>query len=497
MGVFLGLPMLEAMLPGVARAQTLYPDAYFVGMFKPLGIARKQFFPKQYFDGQLGTFTGSQWALDGFSTQPLAPHKDVINIFAGAGYPVRGDDHEEEAVRFLTGLSTLAGIGNNQDPRLHPGSIPTQGKSADQLIAQHLFAADNPLRGSIASLQLATDLDFDQPNHNNISYRDKDTPLIPTNDIGRVYDMIFFGFNPNPTSGISEKDGRKRDVLADIWNSSTKSLVNRLGSTDRNSVLAFLQSIDDVRKKIDAMGTSVQQPACSKPAKPGNSRMTGTTIIVEDLEKHYDVMFDLMIIAMQCNRTRVVSYLMEPGRGHWAGRDWSFLIPSIPANAPERAGIEKILRFRDYHEISHYGTHEALGISRNAGEWGLAVIDHFFNRQLAKLISKLKAANLIDKTLLLYSSGFGNPEYHSSISVPCITAGRGMGARTNMLRVFQRFDEYDVTAGPNYYKAAMSRLLVDIMQAFKVPNVNINNFGLRKDESLTDPARNASFGLFG
>ena len=161
----------------------------------------------------------------------------------------------------------------------------------------------------------------------------------------------------------------------------------------------------------------------------------------------------------------------------------------VTANATEQAAIKTILKDGDFHAVSHYAVFDnPVGLMANA------IVDEFYMKQFALLITKLKAANLIDRTLVYFNAGFGNSSYHSKNGLPCMTAGRAVGAKTNMLRVFQQYYEFD--DNQKNYKAAVSRLMVDIMQAFGVQGVTINNFGLRKMESLNDAARQAAFGLF-
>lgn len=502
-GFFLGLPMLEAMLPSIARAAGPYPDANFIAMYKPLGIDRLSFFPNQYINGNVGTFMGNAWNLDGFSSKALSAHKDVISIFAGVGHHGgRGEDHNEECTAFLTGLPSKGGEGNYNTIGVNPGSISTQGKSADQYIAERLFETANPLRASRASLEVAVDLSTVDPQCNVISFKNKDTGLIPANNLATIFDTIFYGYVPGGGT-LSEKDQRKRNVMDDIWNEGTRNLVSKLGVSDKATMDSFFQSILDVKKKIDGT-VGGGGGSCTMPAKPTNSNFINPNgmVTLADLQRHFDILTDLMVIAIQCNRTRVISMFMAPGIGH-AGRNWrntyfDSRVDAITTNATQRTQIKNILNDVDWHNVSHTSVYDNI-----PGRLANAVIDEFYLKQLALLIGKLKAANLMNKTLIFFSAGFGNPSYHATNSLPCITAGGSdIGAKTNMLRVFQPYHEFDDNEPGNHYVASHSRILVDIMQAFSVQGVTINNFGLRgatpghAAESLSDPARAANFGLF-
>ena len=76
-----------------------------------------------------------------------------------------------------------------------------------------------------------------------------------------------------------------------------------------------------------------------------------------------------------------------------------------------------------YHNLSHHGRNESKLAQ-------LAAIDRWHMRLLAELLTKLRAtpegeANLLDRSMLLYGSNFGDANEHTTTDLPVLLAGGG------------------------------------------------------------------------
>ncbi len=490
----MGLPLLNEMLGSVAHAAANgYVDANFVALFKPLGCARDRFFPTQFNNGNLGVHTGANWNLN-TTLSSLQAYKDYLNVYAGIGYAARGHDHDEEAGRFLTCLSPLNGFNPNS-VALHTAGVSGQnGKSIDQYIADHLANENNPLRSVKHSLQLTSDFRGANKQQSNISFDNSTTGNLPDFDVQKVYDTLFYGYNPGATANaLTERQLRKKNVLDDIWNARTKSLINSLSSESKVSVEQYLNSIEEVKKKMDQLANqNPTGPACTKPARPGVISGSGTANISNSQYKqHVEIMMDLMVLALQCNQHRVISYMFGPAYG--GSRTWKDII-TVPSDTPNRALVQSILNL-SWHDQSHYDQITLAGYTdaqrKEAGYTAANLVDQFHIQRLAYFAGKLKAAGLLEKTFVLFGGSLGDSDSHWPYSVPCLSLGKGAGARTNRLYVFQKYAKYDS------YKASMAKLHVNIMNAFGVSSVNMNNYGIRKDENKDGAPRKVTIDVFG
>jgi hypothetical protein len=122
---------------------------------------------------------------------------------------------------------------------------------------------------------------------------------------------------------------------------------------------------------------------------------------------HVRLMFDLQVLAMQGDITRVITFQL-------ARETSNRTYPEIGVPDP-------------HHPLSHHGNDPAK-IAR------MAKINQFHVSLFAEYIAKLKAVqdgdgSLLDHSLILYGSGIGNPNVHDHTNLPILVAG---GAATGM-----------------------------------------------------------------
>jgi hypothetical protein len=116
-------------------------------------------------------------------------------------------------------------------------------------------------------------------------------------------------------------------------------------------------------------------------------------------------MFDLQILAMQGDVTRVMTFQL-------ARETSTRTYPEIGVSDP-------------HHPLTHHGNDPAK-IAR------MAKINQFHVSLFAEFIAKLAATkegngSLLDNSLYLYGSGMGNPNLHDHSNLPIIVAGGAAG----------------------------------------------------------------------
>ena len=116
-------------------------------------------------------------------------------------------------------------------------------------------------------------------------------------------------------------------------------------------------------------------------------------------------MFDLQLLALQGNITRVVTFQL-------ARETSNRTYPEIGVSDP-------------HHPLTHHGN-DPEKIAK------VAKINQFHVSLFAEFLQKLQATpeaggSLLDHVLYLYGSGMGNPNVHDHINLPIIVAGGTAG----------------------------------------------------------------------
>ena len=148
-------------------------------------------------------------------------------------------------------------------------------------------------------------------------------------------------------------------------------------------------------QKAEQQTTASRLPDLERPAS-----------VPEDWEEHVKLMFDLQVLAMQADVTRVITFQM-------AREASTRTYPQIGINEA-------------HHPISHHGN-QPEKLSR------LARINAYHVSLFAYLVERLKATKdgegtLLDNTAYLLGSGMGNPNIHDHTNLPIVLAG-GRGGR--------------------------------------------------------------------
>ena len=120
---------------------------------------------------------------------------------------------------------------------------------------------------------------------------------------------------------------------------------------------------------------------------------------------HARLMFDLQVLALQGNVTRVITFQL-------ARETSSRTYPEIGVNDA-------------HHPLTHHGNDPAK-IAK------MAKINQFHVSLFAEFLAKLKACpegngSLLDHCLYLYGSGMGNPNVHDHVNLPILVAGGAAG----------------------------------------------------------------------
>lgn len=274
------------------------------------------------------------------------------------------------------------------------------GTTVDQIAAQQI-GRDMQLPSLELSMDLLSvvgqcDNGYACVYQNNLSWSSPTTPL-PAEAHPRIVFENLFG--EGGSKAERQAALRRRASLLDSVSEELVRLQKTLGPGDRHRVSNYLESVRDVERRIEQA-----EVASGESPLPDLDRPSGVPAAYAD---HARLMFDLQMLALQGDITRVVTFQLAR---ETSNRSY----PEI--------GIPEA-----HHLLTHHGNDPAK-IAK------VAKINQFHVSLFADFLKKLDATpegngSLLDHVLYLYGSGMGNPNVHDHVNLPIIVAG---GAAGNM-----------------------------------------------------------------
>jgi hypothetical protein len=383
MGASLALPLLDAMVPAMtAQAATAAaPVRRLNYLYMPMGSDIARWTPP-------GKDTLTELSPTLQSLAPFVDHLTVItNMELKNAYP---GTHATSNSSFLS--CARAKWTESSDYRL--------GTTVDQIAAKAIGQ-----QTQLPSLELCMDLlatvgqcdnGYACVYQNNLSWSSPTTAL-PAEAHPRIIFERLFGDG----GSAEDRQGalRKRASLLDWVKEDITRLAGKLGPEDRSRVDHYLDSIREVERRIQKAEAGV-----ANKELPDLDRPVGVPPSYLD---HARLMFDLQVLAMQADITRVMTFQL-------ARETSNRTYPEAGVNDP-------------HHPLTHHGG-DVEKIAK------MAKINAFHVSLFAYFLEKLKSTRegngtLLDHSLLLYGSGMGNPNVHDHTNLPILVAG---GAAGNM-----------------------------------------------------------------
>jgi hypothetical protein len=383
-GAALALPLLDAMVPAMtALAATPAAPVRRLGyVFFPMGCDLPRWTPP------------GKDTLDKLSPilSPLEPVKDRVTVLSNLeiqnAYP---GTHSSSNASFLSCAR----------PKHTEGSDYHLGTTADQVAAKQLGRETQ-----LPSLELAMDMmqtvgqcdnGYACVYQNNLSWSSPTTPLPAEAHPRLVFEALF-----GEGGGKADRQAalRRRASLLDFVKDDIDRLGRELGPADRAKVDQYLESVRDVERRIQKAAKDVAEKHL-----PDLDRPVGAPAAYAD---HARLMFDLQVLAMQGDVTRVITFQL-------ARETSNRTYPEVGVPDP-------------HHPLSHHGNDPAK-VAR------MAKINQFHVSLFAEFLAKLRetpegTGTLLDHSLILYGSGMGNPNVHDHTNLPIVVAGGAAGSMT-------------------------------------------------------------------
>jgi hypothetical protein len=397
MGVTLGLPLLDSMVPAQTplrkTAASPKPRLACIEMVHGAAGSTVDGSSKHYWSPakEGADFEFSQ------TLKPLEPFRDYVTIVshtdlnpAGAWAAAEeGGDHFRSSAAFLT-----AGHA-----KMTEGSDIRCGTSIDQIYAQQ-FGQDTPL----PSIQLcienvdgsgACDYGYSCVYSDTISWASPTSPLPMTRDPRMAFESLFGdGGTPAQRAERQQENGS----ILDLIRHEVVQLQKGLAPSDRNRLNSYLEDVREIERriqKIEKYNSSAEARAL--PASPIG--------VPDSFEEHVKLMFDMQTLAFMTGATRVAAFKMS--------RD-------VCQRIYPESGVKTT-----FHSCSHHGESPA-----RIAEFARLNLYHV--GKVAYFLDKLKNTpdgdgNLLDHSLVLYGSPMGDSNVHNHKRLPLFLAGHANG----------------------------------------------------------------------
>ena len=383
MGVAVGLPFLESMIPALAppAEAAATPPLRFGVAYTPNGYIMPQFTPAA--------------AGEGFAftpiLKPLEPFKDNVVVVTNLTRSHPGSqvgDHAVSAAGFLTGVW----------PKRTEAEDVLANTTIDQVVAQKIG-----LDTALPSIELATEdftgyvggcsPGFSCAYMNTISWRTPTTPLPMETNPRAAFERIFG--EAGTARERSERIQMQRSILDSI-SEEAGSLQRGLGARDRVRVADYLDNIREIERRIQQAESRSRADAVTLDAPVG---------VPDSFDEHVGLMFDLVAAAWQSDVTRVFTFMMSR---------------ELSQRTYPQIGVTE-----QHHSVSHH-QNNAEKIAK------VTKINVYYAGLFAKFVEKLRSTedgsgSLLDHSLVFYGAGMGDSNSHASDPLPIVAVGGGVG----------------------------------------------------------------------
>lgn len=364
-GVALALPLLDAMTPAVARAQSQPAPRRMFGICNNLGLLPGEFFP---------TGTGASYTPSPY-LKILDDFRGDFTVFSGVSHPNVDGGHPAD-ISFLTAAP-------------HPASSSFRNTiSLDQYLAERIGSQTR-----FPSLTLAVNTAS-----RSLSWTSNGVAIPPEQSAAAVFQQMFVqGSQKEVEAKLAELD-TGRSIL-DTVSGQIRDLERTIGPADRARLDQYFTSVRELENRLQASKgwerkpkPVVKEPEPQDPASPAQYMAKVAA------------MYRLVRLAFETDSTRSVTLMLDS--------------VSTPVVEIRGATISD-----GYHNLSHHGKSEAkLAQLRMIDTWHMRLLADLFKGLKGVQES---GETLLDRTMVLYGSNLGDANAHSTTNMPVLFAGGG------------------------------------------------------------------------
>jgi hypothetical protein len=378
-GAGLALPWLEGLSPalgGTVVADAKAKPARCVFIHIPFGVNMWRWFPKAFGPG----------ADLGPTLAPLQHLVDRVTVFSGLRQKNSGG-HGESGL-FLTG-----------NPNFSGGKLLRTGNTIS--VDQHIAAA----RGhetSIPSLVLSV-----AGGQDTVSWDARGTALYGLCDLPLIYEKLF------GSPEIVARGHRHQSILNVVGGKMQRVAQDR-GKEDQRRLSQYADAIASVDAQLVRDRKYYEGEAQKFTATAPGLALNANKLDNIGREAYIDTLYDLAILALQSDRTRIITIESPFSQG-------SSFFNYYPALLPKGSKGNMI-----WHQSGHNLSPKNEADTPLDAEY-LANIDRYWAGKLARFLDRLAAidhdgGSLLDHTVVMFGSGmsWGN---HNPDQLPLLIAG--------------------------------------------------------------------------
>ena len=401
-GIALALPFLDSMFPAFAQGPKGSPLSRTARPRRMLGICNNLgFLPENFFPSTAGrNYQHSVY------TKLLDRHTNDFTVFSGVAHPNVDGGHPAD-VCFLTAAP-------------HPGSGSFRNTvSLDQYIAEQIGILTR-----FPSLTLAVNT-----RSRSLSWSGTGVAIPPEDKAAAVFKEMFLQGSPAQVKAQIQKLETGQSIL-DTIAGQARELTGSVGQRDKERLDQYFTSVRDLEHRLQASKGWETKPKpvvkAEVPIDPNDPAQYMAKV---------KVMYDLARLSFETDSTRAVTLMLEGVSG-----------PVL------EIGDAKLTD--SYHNLSHHGKSE----SKKAQ---LRIIDEMHMKLLSDLLTGLKSVregdeNLLDRTMVVYGSNFGDANAHVCSNMPVILAGGGFKHGQHL--AFDRLRNYPL---PNLFVSMLQRMGIE------------------------------------
>ncbi len=386
-GTAMALPMLEAMIPLHALAQSVGKARVnrMAFIFIPNGVNVEHWMPT------------TEGALE--LTPTLASFKNVknkVSVLTGLAQHNAfalgdgGGDHARSTATWLTGCH----------PRKTDGADIRVGISVDQLAAAQVGR-----RTPFESLELGCERGAQSGNcdsgyscaySSSISWRGPSTPNAHEVDPRAVFERLFGNSDPGETAeSRARRQSMKRSVLDFVLDDANK-LKKHLGLRDQSKLDEYFTGVREIEDRLARVEKINADPSLGSKMPAG---------VPQGMGEHIRLLCDMMTLAFQADLTRICTFMI--------------------ANDGSNRSYKELGVSEGHHDMSHHGG-DAYKLDQ------VAKINKFHAEQVAYFLEKLDSirepeGTLLDNSMIVYGAGISDGNRHNHDNLPILLAGGGAG----------------------------------------------------------------------
>jgi hypothetical protein len=379
-GVALALPWLESLAWAQSKTSGK-PPVRFATIYFSNGVEPEHWWAK----GQ-----GAAMQI-GPGLAPMQPHREEFTF-------IRGLYNQQAFISTSPHLGRAPNLLSGARVSLDPADLRV-GTSFDQVLSQRIGGqtAVPSMALGIEPSELRLEDGLSMVYGSCISWASPTKPATKEIYPARTFDLL-----------VGDGSGRKLDrSILDAVRQETRDLQPKINGSDRTKLGEYLESIRDIEKRIERAGKDQRlegwRPSIDKPnmERPADE-------LPQDVPQHMKLMLDLIVLAFQMDKTRVVTLMLN---NDLSQMNFKFV-----------EGVKGALHL-DLTHNQKVPAAEAMYLKTN----------QYHVAQFAYLVDRMKKiqegeGTLLDSSMLLLTSNLFDGDSHGADQMPMLLAGKGGGS---------------------------------------------------------------------